>query len=181
MSSEVESIKSQLQQQIFQYENATRIVGHKDSEIQRLINESQSNYQLGQKDGEISRLQLHCQALEAGLAASSATAVQQSVPAERHESFEGQMRNAMSTMMEAIQSFSSRLDHVESRNAANCLPVQNIPPILPVSSSFQVPPPVDPPDPGDWDDEGGDGAMIQTMMMLNWYQKFLRMLFVKRM
>ena len=103
MSPEVESIKSQLQQQIFQYENATRIVGHKDSEIQRLINESQStDYQLGQKDGEISRLQLHCQALEAGLAASSATAVQQSVPAERHESFEGQMRNAMSTLMEAI-------------------------------------------------------------------------------
>ena len=103
MSPEVESIKSQLQQQIFQYKNATRIVGHKDSEIQRLINESQStDYQLGQKDGEISRLQLHCQALEAGLAASSATAVQQSVPAERHESFEGQMRNAMSTMMEAI-------------------------------------------------------------------------------
>ena len=95
MFSEVESIKSQLR--------ATRIVGHKDSEIQRLINESQStDYQLGQKDGEISRLQLHCQALEAGLAASSATAVQQSVPAERHESFEGQMRNAMSTMMEAI-------------------------------------------------------------------------------
>ena len=157
MSPEVESIKSQLQQQIFQYENATRIVGHKDSEIQRLINESQSkDYQLGQKDGEISRLQLHCQALEAGLAASSATAVQQSVPAERHESFEGEMRNAMSTMMEAIQSFSSRLDYVESRNVADCLPVQNIPPILPVPSSFQVPPPVDPPDPGDWDDEGGD-------------------------
>ena len=91
------------------------------------------------------------------------------------------MRNAMSTMMEAIQSLSSRLDHVESRNAEDCLPVQNIPLILPVSSSFQVPPLVDPPDPGDWDDEGGDGAMIQTMMMLNWYQKFLRMLLVKRM
>ena len=103
MSPEVESIKSQLQQQIFQYENATRIVGHKDSEIQRMLNESQNkDYELDQKDGEISQLQLQCQALEAGLAASSATAVQQSVLAERHESFEGEMRNAVFTMMEAV-------------------------------------------------------------------------------
>ena len=103
LSSEVESVKSQLQQQIFQYENATRIVGHKDSEIQRMLNESQNkDYELDQKDGEISQLQLQCQALEAGLAASSATAVQQSVLAERHESFEGEMRNAVFTMMEAV-------------------------------------------------------------------------------
>ena len=133
LSSEVESVKSQLQQQIFQYENATRIVGHKDSEIQRMLNESQNkDYELDQKDGEISQLQLRCQALEAGFAASSATAVQQSVPAERHESFEGEMRNAVFTMMEAIQSFSSRLHHVESRNVADSLPVRSVPPTLPL-------------------------------------------------
>ena len=131
----MKTIKSQLQQQIYQYENATRIVGHKDSEIQRLMNESQS------KDYELSRLQLHCQALEVGLAASSATAVQQSASAERHESLE--MRGAMSTMMEAIQSFSSRVDHVESRNLTDSLPVRHC--------LCQA----DPPDPGDWDDEGG--------------------------
>ena len=126
LSSEVKTIKSQLQQQIYQYENAPRIVGHKDSEIQRLMNESQS------KDYELSRLQLHCQALEVGLAASSATAVQQSVSAERHESLE--MRGAMSTMMEAIQSFSSRVDHVESRNLTDSLPVRHVPRTLPLPS-----------------------------------------------
>lgn len=133
LPSEVESVKSQLQQQIFQYEDATRIVGHKDSEIQRMLNESQNkDYELDQKDGEISKLQLQFQALDAGLAASSAAAVQQSVPAERHESFEGEMRNTVFTMMEAIQSISSRLHHVESRNVADSLKVRSAPPTLPL-------------------------------------------------
>ena len=152
LASEVESIKSQRQHQIQQNENASRIFGHKYSEIQRLMNKSRSkDDEIGRKDGETSRLQLHCHSLEAGLAASSATAAQQSFPAERPESFEGEMRNAMSTMMEAIQSFSSRLSHVESRNVAETSPVRHAPLSLPLPSRSQVPPPTDPPDPGDWD------------------------------
>ena len=143
------------------------MLGHKDSEITRLMNlVSQRDGSLQEKDVVIADLQSRCRSIEARLAALSASCELNGPNVAAKVQADVERDSLSRSMLEAIQSLSSRLISSKKRQSHNSTNHSRGPPnrqpsssqVLPSSFGFLTAPgrPNGPTDPDDRDGDEGD-------------------------